>query len=1133
MSDPNVSITFTGSGEGAVNAAKAVGVALDSLAVKSQSARAGLQSVAGLMDLVASRSAKVAQLGAAYQSASVGIHNAAVHSQQSAAAFTKMAAAAEAARLKVASLNQATGGTKPPSGGSATSTGGGGGGGGGGNAGDLLSGLKDAAGQVAALTGITLGAAAAGNEIRKLVMVNMELDDAMSAVSAVSGLSKISQEYKDLTARAVELGRTTQYSAVQAAQGLKELAAAGYDASTASAILGDTLNVAATENMELGRASEIMVASLQGFRLEAEQSTRVADVLARAANASTASVDGMGEAFKYAAPTAAAMGISLEDTAAVIATLANSGVQAGMAGRGINSMFAKMVAPTKDAQAVLESFGVSAASINPEIVGIGAAMQQLTKLDNGALVALFGVENIDIANILKANAAGFDEMRQKMSDVNVTAESMKTLRNDNLTADWEQFTATLDTVRMALGKDLYAEIRVYVKQFTSYLETNQEAIVATVKRLGSLAVTAGKLVAAYGVMKLAVMAVNKANSVVTWYQKIVAVNATTTAVTANTAALRANASAAAASSSANSGAGAAAGGAGKFFTKARAGAMGMNVAMGALIVAAPTLFSAFQKLFTGGWDFGSVMKLNAGWDQVSANVDAAIDSINGFKKALATATTVDGVNQVGESLDAQISAKEEALKKAENARNAVSKPVTFDEANPNFKNQVSGPSSTLTGSAGMAAAAIMANHEYSSEEDIEAYKLLERAVEDAKIEVHNLNLVRERSMAQVPTQANLEIFDLQSAEQAASVLMMLEEKQKALLASKAELSKKGAQGTENLPALQTEIDLTHAQIAALNTSAVVRKQLIELRRKEKELLLPGQEEALRNRIAKDESVKVKEDLPNIKKDVLATRSADFQLEVHQGRGNKAVKSASELRADINKELRAGGVSLAMIDSEKEIKEMKDVGDYYVGLINLIESQGKTDLLGTEKMLALKKAYEDAAAAAAAVKTSEESVNREKEEKDQKETSFKKIQSDVAIAEALAKGDNETADKLKRDQDIADKSASYFKTIDKPGKEDDEQSRQLADSYATRMVDAEIAAKVNESNKNNEGGGPAPEMSQGARGINLLFGRSMNSGMMDSMKDQLTESKTQSEFLRRIAQAFNADNKIPVQLTFST
>jgi hypothetical protein len=185
------------------------------------------------------------------------------------------------------------------------------------------------------------------------------------------------------------------------------------------------------------------------------------------------------------------------------------------------------------------------------------------------------------------------------------------------------------------------------------------------------------------------------------------------------------------------------------------------------------------------------------------------------------------------------------------------------------------------------------------------------------------------------------------------------------------------------------------------------------------------------------------------------------------------------------------------------------------------------------MLALKKAYEDAAAAAQGVKTSEESVNREKEEKDQKETSFKKIQSDVAIAEALAKGDNETADKLKRDQDIADKSASYFKTIDKPGKEDDEQSRQLADSYATRMVDAEIAAKVNESNKKNEGGGPAPEMSQGARGINLLFGRSMNSGMMDSMKDQLNESKIQSGFLQKIAQAFNADNKIPVQLTFST
>lgn len=537
--NPNVTIKFSGEGDQAIKASNAVGAALDDLAIKSRNAKAGLQAVSLMMDNVSNKSAKVTALGAAYQSAASGIVSTLNATRASAAAFANMGAAADAAKAKVVSLNQENSASPkngrqaslksaPGSAAPSSIT----------DVGPSIVGL----GRMAATTvGVSIGLAAVGQQMKALITANMDLDAAMSSVAAVGNLDKMSAQYRELTALVVDLGGKTQYSASQAADGLKELIAGGYSAAEAGSALKDTLNLAATENMAMSRASEIVVSGLSAFRLQAKDSTRLVDVLAKASNASTASVDGMGEAFKYLAPTAAAMNVSLEDSAAVIALLGKYGIQGGLAGRGASAMMARMVAPAKDAQAVLAKFGVTLAEINPEIAGIGPAMKTLEKIDTSGLVTLFGSENLDVSNVIKANVVEFANMQKEINAVGVSADSVATKKNDNAGGDFKKLSAAIQEVRAELGKDLYAAMRVYVQDFTTYLRENKDEIIATVKHVADLAVALLPVAKAYLAVKAVGMVKTLAGSIVKWGLE-------TTAITANTNALVANASAGTAAS---------------------------------------------------------------------------------------------------------------------------------------------------------------------------------------------------------------------------------------------------------------------------------------------------------------------------------------------------------------------------------------------------------------------------------------------------------------------------------------------------------------------------------------------------------------------------------------------------------
>lgn len=170
--------------------------------------------------------------------------------------------------------------------------------------------------------GLTLPLGGVGVAALKL---GMDFDSEMSKVQATLGAS--TGDMVQLHDEAIKLGADTAFSAKEAAEGMENLASAGFSTNEIMSAAPGMLDLAAAGGLDVGAASDIAASSLRGFGLAASDSGHVADVFAKAAADTNASVTDMGESMKYAAPVAHAFGWSIEETSSAIGTMANAGIK--------------------------------------------------------------------------------------------------------------------------------------------------------------------------------------------------------------------------------------------------------------------------------------------------------------------------------------------------------------------------------------------------------------------------------------------------------------------------------------------------------------------------------------------------------------------------------------------------------------------------------------------------------------------------------------------------------------------------------------------------------------------------------------------------------------------------------------
>ena len=305
------------------------------------------------------------------------------------------------------------------------------------------------------------------------VREGVEFQATMSKVAAVSNAS--AADLARLTAQARELGAATQFSAAEAGQGMTYLAMAGFKTEDMLKTMPGMLSLAAAAGADLGTTADISSNILSGFGLKADQMGRVGDILVNAFSNSNTSIESLGESMKYVAPVAAAMGVSLSQTAAMVGKLGDAGIQASQAGTALRTILSKLgdKGLQKDLKEafnvdVLDSSGKlrSTADIFKDLQKAWSGMTGAQRAANAQLA--FGTEAYSAALVLmdQAGSGALQDLTAKVEDWGA-ADRTASRMNDNLRGDCLTLSSAISEVYLTLYDQLEPSLRSAVQWITN------------------------------------------------------------------------------------------------------------------------------------------------------------------------------------------------------------------------------------------------------------------------------------------------------------------------------------------------------------------------------------------------------------------------------------------------------------------------------------------------------------------------------------------------------------------------------------------------------------------------------------------------------------------------------------------
>ena len=313
-----------------------------------------------------------------------------------------------------------------------------------------------AKGMKAATVAITGTAAALGGVAAAAIKVGSDCESQMSRVKAISGAT--GEEFEQLKAQAMQLGADTSFSASQAAEGMENLAAAGFTTSEIMNAMPGLLNLAAASGEDLASSSDIAASTLRGFGLAASDAAHVADVLAANANRANSSVADTGEAMKYIAPLARAAGLSLEETAAAIGIMANAGVNGSQAGISLRGALSRLSKPTKDMSEAMDELGISFYDSNGKMKSLTEQVGMLRQATEGMtdeqknnyLVTLYGQEALSgMLALINEGEGSLGELTEAYRSCDGEAQKAAETMQDNLSGALEQLSGSAETLGLA------------------------------------------------------------------------------------------------------------------------------------------------------------------------------------------------------------------------------------------------------------------------------------------------------------------------------------------------------------------------------------------------------------------------------------------------------------------------------------------------------------------------------------------------------------------------------------------------------------------------------------------------------------------------------------------------------------
>ena len=334
-----------------------------------------------------------------------------------------------------------------------------------------------------AKTAMAAGSAAAVAFTKTSIDSGMNFDTAMSQVAATMGTTV--DKIENVKAKAEEMGRTTKYTATEAAEGMNILAQAGLSADEQISGIGTVLNLASAGTMSLEESASYTAGAVKGFGDSMGNASYYADLMAKGATLANTNVRGLGEAFSGSAATAKNYGQAADSVTLSLLRLAEQNVTGSEASTALNRAMADLYTPTDDASKALNQLGVSAYEANGDakdfndlVDELNGSLQGMTaEQKNNALATIFTTQGLQAFNKMTASSdATVQKFWKGIQDSSGSAAQQAATQLDNLKGDITLLSSATEGLELGFYNTFSGAIRGAIKGVTSEVSGLAEAM---------------------------------------------------------------------------------------------------------------------------------------------------------------------------------------------------------------------------------------------------------------------------------------------------------------------------------------------------------------------------------------------------------------------------------------------------------------------------------------------------------------------------------------------------------------------------------------------------------------------------------------------------------------------------------
>jgi TP901 family phage tail tape measure protein len=306
-----------------------------------------------------------------------------------------------------------------------------------------------------------------------------DFERAMNQVGAVTGAT--GEEFNMLREQAKELGRTTKFTATQAAEGMNFLAMAGFETSQIMTAMPGVLNLASAGAMDLATASDIASNILTGFNMDAEDMASVVDVMAKTFTSSNTNLMQLGHAMSFVAPVAAGFGVSIEETSAIIGMLSDAGIQASRAGTTLRGIMVQLGEASKE-------LGFSMNDSNGQMRPMAELLDELIIKSGGTqnAIDMFGQRaGPGLVALLQQGTTKLRDFEEALKDSGGTAEIIAERQMQGLAGALTEARSALEGMLISFAdigilsaaEELVDKVTAKIRQFTNASDETKQNIV--------------------------------------------------------------------------------------------------------------------------------------------------------------------------------------------------------------------------------------------------------------------------------------------------------------------------------------------------------------------------------------------------------------------------------------------------------------------------------------------------------------------------------------------------------------------------------------------------------------------------------------------------------------------------------